>query len=60
MSIFESVIIVHVDNDDSFVQKILSAVNSFVALCSQESVVGRIVLDVAEILGQNVGLLLIM
>lgn len=60
MSLFESVIIVHVDNDDSFVQKILSAVNSFVALCSQESVVGRIVLDVAEILGQNVGLLLIM
>lgn len=60
MSIFESVIIVHVDNDDSFVQKILSAVNSFVALCSQESVVGRIVLDVAEILGQNVGLLLLM
>ena len=60
MSIFESVIIAHVDNDDSFVQKILSAVNSFVALCSQESVVGRIVLDVAEILGQNVGLLLIM
>ena len=58
MSLFESVIIVHVDNDDSFVQKILSAVNSFVALCSQESVVGRIVLDVAEILGQNVGLLL--
>ena len=57
LSRLSSVIVVHVDNDSSFVQKTLSAVNSFVSLCSKESVVGRIILDVAEILGQNVSVL---
>lgn len=55
MSLFSSVVIVHVDNDPAFfVKKVISAVHSFVSLCSKESVVGRIILDVAEILGQDV------
>ena len=54
MSLFSSVVIVHVDDDSTFVKKVISAVHSFVSLCSKESVVVRIILDVAEILGQKV------